>query len=181
MLQPLALIDRFYAGHGTAREILLVHSRHVATMAVAIARQLNAQGEEVDAGFVEQAAWLHDIGVLYTSSPSIGCSGPAPYLRHGVIGARMLNRAGLPGHALVCERHIGVGLTAAEIDRQQLPLPRRDMTPQSVEEEIVAYADLFFSKSRPGKKSPEMIRASLARYGDWQVGRFNAWLRRFGE
>ncbi|MDT8441428.1 MAG: HDIG domain-containing protein [Desulfuromonadales bacterium] len=181
MLQPHILIDRVYAGQDTAREILLAHSRQVATMAVAIARRLVARGEPVDVNFVEQAAWLHDIGVLYTRAPSIGCFGPAPYIRHGVIGARMLNRAGLRRHGLVCERHIGVGLSANDIRQQQLPLPRRDMVPLTVEEEIVAFADLFFSKTSPDKKLPEKIRLSLARHDVGKVTQFDAWLSRFGE
>ena len=36
---------------------------------------------------------------------------------------KMLDSEGLPQHALVCERHIGVGLTMEDIRLQKLPLP----------------------------------------------------------
>jgi len=94
----------------------------------------------------------------------------------------LLRAAGLPRHALVCERHIGVGLSVADIDRQQLPLPRRDMLPVSLEEQIVAYADLFFSKSADGPGGPRSasaVRTKLARFGADKVAVFDSWHARF--
>lgn len=181
-MNPFDLIDRHYPPGDPARDILLEHSRRVAAKAVGIARRV-AEQEPVDLVFVEEAALLHDIGIRFVHAPDIGCHGPLPYLAHGCKGRDLLDSEGLPRHGLICERHIGVGLTAAEIRAQKLPLPERDMLPASIEEIIVTYADLFFSKS-PGsldvEKSVEQVRQGLARFGADKVAIFDAWHARFG-
>lgn len=177
-IRPLELIDRYYAGHALARRILLAHSHQVARLAVAVAEGISPR-EPVDIIFVEQAALLHDIGMLYTDAPDLGCQGDRPYITHGMIGAELLRNEGLPRHALVCERHIGVGLSIEDIKAQELPLPLRDMSPLGLEEEIVAYADLFFSKTRKGMRTVDKVRASLARYGQHKVAIFDKWQEQF--
>lgn len=174
-----ALIDRHYAGHDLARGVLIDHSRQVAELAVATGRRLRARGWAVDLDFVAEAAWLHDIGMLQTNVPQFGCAGTDPYIRHGLLGAELVTAAGLPRHALVCERHIGVGLSCNDIRDQQLPLPLRDMRPQTLEEQIITYADLFFSKQRGGRRSLDEVRSSLARRGEEKVAIFDAWHARF--
>lgn len=179
-MNPRPLIDRYYAGHPEARRILLAHSRLVARKAVTVARRLRQTSEpELDVAFIEEAAMLHDIGMLMTGTPALGCQGEGPYITHGVRGAEMLASEGLPRHALVCERHIGVGLSIEDIRTQQLPLPLRDMRPQTLEEQIVAYADLFFSKSKPGMRTADQVRTSLARFDPAKVAVFDAWHQRF--
>lgn len=137
------IIDRYYPA-SPLRDTLMIHSRAVADMALDIARRGRLH---VDLAFVEEAAMLHDIGIFLTDAPSIHCHGTLPYICHGVEGARIMREEGFPRHALVCERHTGAGLTVADIERQHLPLPLRDMTPQSLEEKLICYADKFFSKS----------------------------------
>lgn len=181
-MNPLRLIEQFYPPGSLAHRLLLRHSLAVAELARTVARNAIARGESIDLEFVEQAALLHDIGMLHTHAPEIGCHGPLPYLAHGIKGRQMLEAEGFARHGLVCERHIGVGLTAAEIVAQKLPLPARDMLPLSPEEQIVTYADLFFSKSPDAadrRRTPEQVRASLARFGAEKVPVFNAWHRRF--
>lgn len=178
MMRPFELIDKYYSDHTQARSILIAHSHQVARLAVTVATQVN-RSEPVDKNFVEQAALLHDIGMLYTNSPKLGCHGDRPYIAHGIIGADLLYKEDLPRHALVCERHIGVGLSVEDIKAQELPLPLRDMRPKTLEEKIVAYADLFFSKTKNGKRTAEMVRASLARHGAYKVAIFDEWHERF--
>jgi len=170
------LIDQYYADLDQARQSLVRHSEQVATLAVKVAQQIE---EEVDIDFVDEAAWLHDIAIFLTDAPEIGCFGKRPYLMHGILGAGLLRHQGLPRHALVCERHIGVGLSREDILAQKLPLPLRDMQPQSIEEQIVAYADLFFSKHKTGKRQVEDVRKSLARFSPQKVAIFDNWHARF--
>ena len=54
---------------------------------------------------------------------------------------------GYPRHALVCERHTGAGLSLEDIIAQNLPVPHRDMLPVSMEEQVVCFADKFYSKT----------------------------------
>jgi len=177
-VQPFELIDKYYDGHTLARSILIAHSHQVARLAVTVADRVS-RSEPVDIDFVEQAAMLHDIGMLYTDAPTLGCHGDKPYIVHGILGAEILSEENLPHHALVCERHIGVGLTVEDIKLQGLPLPLRDMRPQTLEEKIITYADLFFSKTQKGLRTADMVRASLTRYGAYKVKIFNAWHEQF--
>jgi len=166
---------------GESLDIVLEHSRHVAALALGVCDRL-ALGD-ADKRFVEEAALLHDIGVSQVYAPGIGLNGDQPYITHGVLGRAILEKEGYPIHALVCERHIGVGLTIADIEHQELPLPRRDMRPVSLPEQIICFADLFYSK-QPGKlaerKSPERVRKKLASFGDDKVAIFDSWMVRFG-
>lgn len=175
------IMARHFGDAAEACAIVLEHSRLVADKAVRIAGKLN--DSTLDISFIEEAALLHDIGVCRTNSPGIGCTGSVPYILHGIIGREILESEGLPLHALVCERHIGVGLTIEDIRQQSLPLPPRDMVPITREERIVCYADLFFSKKRDTlrkEKCPQEIRAGLRRHGEHRVAVFEEWLLEFG-
>ena len=97
-----------------------------------------------------------------------------PYICHGIEGSRILRLEGFPRHALVCERHTGAGLTIDDIRSQSLPLPLRDMTPQSLEEKLICYADKFFSKSGDiyKEKSLDKVISSMSRHGEETLHRF---------
>jgi uncharacterized protein len=63
-------------------------------------------------------------------------------------------------------------------------LPVRDMRPVSIEEQIVCYADKFFSKNGNGngrEKSIPTVLEEIAAYGPEQVDRFKNWLQLFQE
>ena len=95
-------------------------------------------------------------------------------------GAEMLRAEGLLRHALVCERHTGTGLTLDQIVQQGLPLPHQDMQPLSIEEQIICFADKFFSKTRLDScKSVEQARRSLEKFGAEGLVKFDAWCERF--
>ncbi len=177
------IIARFYTPGTPLHEVLTIHSQQVADLAAAICDRLMAQGTPVDAEFVREAAMLHDVGIIKVDAPGIHCHGSEPYIRHGIMGREMLDQLGLYRHALVCERHTGSGLTIDEIVAQDLPLPHRDLTPQSLEEKIVCYADKFFSKSHLGDppRSMERVRQGMARFGDASLARFNALAQLLGE
>ncbi|MFK5926712.1 MAG: HD domain-containing protein [Desulfuromusa sp.] len=182
MCFPAKIIDKYYANNPQARQILLVHSRLVTRRALKIGRYLQTQGEAIDLKFIAEAAMLHDIGMIKTDTPELGCNGEGSYLEHGIKGKVILEQEGLFKHARVCERHIGVGLTAKEINKQQLPLPARDMRPESLEEQIICYADLFYSKgkkNRQQEKTPEEVRDKLKKYGENKVKIFDQWREKF--
>jgi uncharacterized protein len=174
----MAIIDRLYADHAKARSLLLLHSRSVADLALVIAGR---RGLRVDHAFVEEASMLHDVGMIFCDAPPLHCHGAEPYIRHGVLGRGLLEAEGCPAHALVCERHVGAGLTQEEIARAGLPLPVRAMLPVSTEERLIAYADKFFSKgNRGGIIELERVRAQIGRYGTAQLARFDEWVEEFG-
>lgn len=166
------LIAQHYDRGSRLWDILLTHSRAVASLADAIA----ATHPELrpDAQFVHEAAMLHDIGIVMTDAPSIDCHGSLPYICHGVQGRILLDAHNMPRHALVCERHTGSGLSLDYIISANLPLPHRDMTPQSIEEKIVCYADKFYSKSKNLTEMKSFDRAlhSVSKHGDDSQARF---------
>ena len=161
-------------------EILMVHGRMIAEKALGIAARLGL--DATTCLLIEEAAYLHDIGVCRVYAPGIGCHGVEPYITHGVAGRAIWEQEGLPLHALICERHTGVGLTCADIEQQHLPLPLRAMVPVSLAEQIICYSDLFFSK-HVGRlhveKDAAAVRKGLARFGPDKVAIFDAWYTRF--
>lgn len=161
-------------------EILMVHGRMVAGKALSACSMAYADAET--RRLVIEAAYLHDIGVCKVYAPDIDCSGTEPYIRHGVLGRELLEAEGLPHHALICERHTGVGLSLQDILSQNLPLPHREMVPESLAERIICYADLFFSKDPKRleqEKTVDKIRNGLQKFGDDKVAIFDAWHREF--
>lgn len=174
-----AVLLKHYDEDSDLFRLLWLHSEKVAAKAAdCIARR----DLKVDREFVREAALLHDIGVFRCHAPGIFCTGTLPYICHGTEGRRLLEDIGLKRHALVCERHTGAGLSLADIERQELPLPHRDMLPVSEEEQLICYADKFFSKSGdPSReKTLEEVRRSMAKFGPESLARFEAMHRRFG-
>ena len=172
------LIDKYYSDNAPLREILLTHSRSVADMALDVSHRHPELG--ADETFLYEAAMLHDIGVFLTDAPGIQCFGHEPYIKHGLLGGELLRREGLPRHARVAERHTGTGLTRETILRQALPLPLADYSPETIEEQLICYADKFFSKSHLERvRTPEQVLKSLEKFGADGVERMKAWMKRF--
>ena len=177
-MDALAIINKYYPEDNELKHILLTHSRSVADKALWIADRHPEL--ELDRQFLEEAALLHDIGVFLTDAPGIHCHGTHPYICHGYLGSELMQKEGYPRHALVCERHTGAGMSLQSILDQQLPVPHRDMLPVSLEEQVVCFADKFFSKTHLDReKSPEKVLKSISRFGEEGVLRFNDWCKRF--
>lgn len=177
-MNPIAIIDKFYPEENELKHILLDHSRSVSEKALEIAHRHPEL--QLDTPFLGEAAMLHDVGIFQTDASGIFCFGDKPYICHGYLGADLMRAEGYPRHALVCERHTGAGLSLEEIIRQQLPVPHREMVPVSLEEQVICFADKFFSKTKLGKeKSVEKARKSLERYGEEGLQRFDRWCELF--
>lgn len=177
-MNPLEIISRYYDPESELFRILVVHSRNVADKALSIAR-LHPE-MPLDLAFIEEAAMLHDIGIYLCNAPEIACHGEAAYIRHGYLGAELIRKEGFPRHARVCERHTGTGITQQMIKEQNLPLPYRDFMPETLEEQLICFADKFYSKTKLEKeKQPEKVKQSLAKYGNETVVRFDNWCKLF--
>lgn len=176
------LVDYIYKDSPQAMAILVEHSQAVAEFA----KKINAQRHlGLDDECIEEAAMLHDIGIVKTFAPGIGCKGNEPYIRHGVLGADLLRELGYPEYvARVAERHTGAGITTEDIRLQNLPLPEdRILYPETELEKLVCYADKFFSK-RPGRlserKDAKNVRAEMEKHGPETLQRFVELDKRFG-
>ena len=160
----LSIINKYYPNDDDLRRLLLKHSRQVADRCLQIARKHKEL--PVDVQFLEEAAMLHDIGIYQCDAPSIYCKGTEPYIKHGPIGGELLRAEGFPRHARVAERPTGTGLPGYE--------------PETLEEQIVCYADKFYSKSSPDHVRSVLETAqSLEKFGHEGVRKFLSWSERF--
>ena len=179
VVHPFSIIEKYYVKDSPLYRVLVIHSQQVRDKALEVAKQhpeLN-----IDTEFVGEACLLHDIGIFLCHAPRIYCFGEHEYIEHGYLGSDLLKKEGLPQHALVAERHTGTGFTKEEIRLKKLPLPDRDMLPLSLEEQLICYADKFYSKSKLNLQlSVEEIRQNLSFYGKEKVEKFDSWHQLFG-
>jgi len=181
-MNPEDILKKYYNPESRAFYIIMQHSSVVTEKALEIARGLKHL--HPDSSFIHEAAMLHDIGMFLTRAPQIGCHGNCPYICHGYLGREILEKEGLLGHALVCERHVGVGITVRDIEEKSLPIPKRDMVPITIEEQIICFADKFFSKvsgSLIQERPLNSIRETIAEYGAEKLERFDEWVRMFNK
>lgn len=136
---------RLLREHGCDKEVI-AHCEAVADLALRMAKKCRA-----DIALVQAGALLHDIGRCRTHTMS-----------HAVEGARLAKELKLPDALCkIIERHVGAGITAKEA--ADLGLPKKNYTPQTLEEKIVAHADNLLSGSR--RTSIEEAVSHLARKG----------------
>ncbi len=210
MLLPmdyLALLHRYYPEDNALRRMLLHHSRQVCARALQIVERHPELG--ANRNLVEAGAMLHDIGIFLTDAPGIHCHGTAHYILHGSLGAQLLRneakqlkkeklqeeqlKAEQPqaiqlqeelhfyeALARICERHTGTGLTRQTIIERGLPDPQQDLLPETIEEQIICYADKFYSKSHLERERtiPQTLQ-SLEKFGDEGVEKFRHWTELF--
>ncbi len=179
-MNPETILKKYYNPNSISYNILIIHGKLVANKAINIAKKVSCFNPDIS--FIYEAAYLHDIGIFKVNAPGIGCTGTFPYIAHGYLGREILDNEGLKKHGLVCERHVGTGISCDDVKKYNLPLPQRDMIPISIEEQIICYADKFFSKT-PGKledeKSVKDILKSLEKFGKSGVDRFKNWMECF--
>ena len=183
----LEIIYTFYPEDTPFRQMLLKHSYQVCGKALELLEHPCARKLNVDRAVAVTGALLHDVGIGRCHAPDILCEGTEPYIAHGIIGAEMLRKLAaetgrdLECYARICERHTGTGLTAADIRRQNLPLPERDFLPETVEEKLICLADKFYSKSGDmTEKSVERICRSMQKFGPETLARWSELCRLFG-
>jgi len=180
-VDPLRIIEKYIEPGSKAYRILIAHSTAVKTLALKIAD--HNPHLPINRNLLTQAAMLHDIGMIKTMSPDLGCFGDHPYVCHGYLGREILEQEGLNDVALFCERHTGTGISKEEIIRHKLPIPVRDMLPLSTEEQILCYADKFFSKSGKNLSEPKKLKKiyrNLSKYGEDKLKRFDEFIGKFG-
>lgn len=153
--QALALLRKYRL----PKEIV-EHSKRVVTVAVKIAKQIKAAGNDADVGLVKSAAMLHDIGkwrYLHRKREIAHM--------HAYESGRLLRELGWPEFAAVCEAHFAVTKEVAE--KFDFPEPH-DTIPKTVEAKIIFISD----KIRPGRETLRQMveyfeRSSVLRKKYW--------------
>lgn len=173
------IIDRYYPCENELKNIYMIHAGAVADFALGLARKHPEL--ELDEAFVYEAAMLHDIGIFLTDAPRIHCYGSEEYLCHGYLGAELLRSIGLERHARVCERHTGTGLTKEVIERNGWNLPVKDFVPETLEEQLICFADKFFSKTKflHEPRTFEQVVESMRKISEDSVKKVEKWAEMF--
>jgi uncharacterized protein len=148
-----------------------------------IAEQLIAKsGLNVDADLVRTGCLLHDVGVYPLFDADNHKLAGRAYLTHGIEGESILKAEGMPRELWrIASHHTGVGLTADDISNGNLPLPVEDYFAETIEEELIMYADKFHSKTTPPYfNSFEWYKQDIAQFGEDKVRKFEAMAEKFG-
>ncbi len=141
-----------YLRENGCNETVVRHCIRVSELAVKIAKKCRA-----DVRLVEIGGLLHDLGRCRSHS-----------MTHAVEGARIAKVLDLsPALVKIIERHIGAGILPDEAAR--LGLPRKDYSPKTLEEKIVAHADNLMSGDE--RTTVKEAAAYLVRSGQQDVAR----------
>jgi len=171
------IINKYISPYSQTYNIYVPHVTLVTAKAIKIGRKLKLGADQLR--FIEEASMLHDIGIVHVKAKEIFCNGEMPYIYHIVEGRKILEAEGLPMHAKIAENHIGVGgLSKEEIISRKIPLPHRDMLCETIEEKIISYADLWYSKNPRRlfiEKSLKQVRAKVKGYGKREEKLFKEW------
>lgn len=175
-------------------EIVALHKKHAPSedafnlvfthcqIVLDIAEQLIETSQlAVDQELVKVGCLLHDIGVYRMYLPD-GTIDHANYIKHGTHGYDLLQEEGFS--EVICRiasHHTGVGLSKQEIIDEGLPLPPADYFAETLEEQLIMYADKFHTKTTPPKfMSADTYAEKQARFGADKAATFREFQRRFG-
>ncbi len=172
----LKLIRKYIHIDSPLYKLYMVHVTLVTQKALEIADKLNLSPEKKK--FIEEASMLHDIGIFKTNTPQIYCFGDDAYERHILIGHSLLKEEGLKQHAEVALLHTGVGIFISDIEKLKLDLPKRDFIAKTLEQKIISYADIFFSKNPKQlfkQRTVSQARQDLSKFSQKHVDIFDKW------
>ena len=169
---------------GKNQEIILEavwgHSLIVRDIALELVKNLEKRNIKIDKKLVETGALVHDIG-CYQCYEFYGRN-IGPYVQHGVKGYEILKKEGFSEEiARMAEIHLGVGIIKENIIANNLPLEEKDYIPITLEEELVAYADNFHSKSGPRFLNFEEARAKILNLWPESEIIFERFRKKFGK
>lgn len=178
-IDVMGIINDCYPDDNELKNIYMVHAAKVTELALEMARKHPELG--VDLQFVEEAAMLHDLGIFLTDAPRIFCYGTEPYLCHGYLGAELLRSRGHERHARVCERHTGTGLTKELVLANGWNLPVKDFVPETIEEQLICFADKFYSKTKflENARTLEQVVESMKKISDESAEKVKMWAQMF--
>lgn len=77
----------------------------------------------------------------------------------------------------MCERHTGTGLSKEQVLANGWNIPVKDFYPETKEEQLVCFADKFFSKTKflEVPRSYEQVVESMAKISEESVRKVKEW------
>jgi uncharacterized protein len=175
------LIQKYISQNTELYGLYIQHAHQVATKATEIALNLDLRNKQIN--FIYNASLLHDIGVFKVNEPSLNCFGDKPYIQHTIEGFHILTAEKLPDYAEVALKHNSPGLTKENIIKNQIPLNvQYAYTPETIEQQIIAYSDLFFTKNPQfihKEKTFAQVLKYYHHYGNRAVEEIKQWHQKF--
>lgn len=178
----------------TYDEIVALHNKHAPSQAAfnlvfthcqivcELAEQLIKKSHlPVNTELVKAGCLLHDIGVYRLYLPN-GEIDHVNYIKHGIEGYALLKEEGFDEQfCRFASCHTGVGLTKQEIEEEGLPIPPADYFAETLEEQLIMYADKFHTKTTPPKfMTADTYAEKLKKFGEEKVEQFRCFQKEFG-
>jgi len=175
-IDEIESLHKKYAPSAAAFDLVFTHCKIVSEIAESLLQ--NKPQENINSELAQVGCLLHDIGVykLFTEN---GLN-KEKYITHGIEGYAILKEEGYSEE--ICRfasHHTGAGLSAKDIEDENLPLPHQDFFADTPEEQLVMYADKFHSKT-PRFNSFDSYSKNLSRFGKEKVVRLNEFADTFG-
>lgn len=178
-VQEIEALHRKYAPNEEVFELVWMHCQIVGDIAMQLAQNSSVT---VDTKLMLAGCLVHDIGV-YELYDEGGFGKGQNYITHGIRGEEILKNEGFS--ELIwrfASHHTGVGLTKKEIVERNLPLPHQDFLAETLEEELVMYADKFHSKTEPPYfNSYDYYAEYITRFGKENTQNFARLAEKFGK
>jgi uncharacterized protein len=172
-------IESLHQKYAVSRRCFILVYTHCRIVNDIAGQIIQNTGYCVNTQLLRSGALLHDIG-SYAFMDNFGVIDKKQYIRHGITGYTILTGEKMPEDLCrIAKRHTGVGITAEDIVKNDLPLPPADYTAQTLEEKIIMYSDKFHSKN-PAFNSYETCCLRLEKYGTQKVKKFQSYAREFG-
>lgn len=175
-IDEIKLLHEKYAPSQAALNLVFTHCQIV----YEIAQELMRLKPElkVDNKLIKAGCLLHDIGAYQLF---IGDDlNEEEYITHGVEGYEILKSEGFnESLCLIASHHTGMGLSKEDIQDQSLPLPYEDFLANTIEQQLVMYADKFHSKT-PQFNSYETYLTFTSQFSSDNVARFELFSQLFG-
>ncbi|MDD4353811.1 MAG: HDIG domain-containing protein [Candidatus Nanoarchaeia archaeon] len=134
----------------SCQENIVKHCLIVSEKSYELAKLIKLNNLEIDAELCRIGGLLHDIGRSVSHD-----------LNHGVIGAKMLEK--YPKLSRIALTHVGGGIPKDEAIA--LKLSNEDLTPKTLEEKVVCYADKLVHGDRLAADASEEIVKLEAKLG----------------
>lgn len=168
-----------YAPNDKVYDLVYGHCQIVCEIALWCADNIRSE-HEVDIDLLKSAALLHDIGTYILFDNNGKVSNERMYPQHAILGAKIVADEGIDLRiSKIIETHVLLGLTKQEIIDTPWVLPARDYEPDTVEGELLCYADRFHSK-HPTFNTYGTFLEKLKSNLPLQAAKFEARSKRFG-
>lgn len=173
----IVALHQKHAPSQAAFDLVFTHCQIVWELAEQLIEKTNLS---VDSELVKAGCLLHDIGVYRLYLPN-GEIDHANYIKHGTEGYTLLKEEGFDEpFCRFASHHTGVGLTKDEIEEDGLPIPPADYFAETLEEQLIMYADKFHTKTTPPKlMTADTYAGKLKKFGEEKVERFRQFQKEF--